>query len=218
MEVPDHLLARSRARRAALGLGGDDAAPGNSPGDSVPAPPDVAGSGAVSAATAGAVAAPAPIVKSTPAPPSFTGPKQSPPRHNRVPYWMMPVTAIVPIWAIFYFGAFGSRVITKPLTPVERGAKVFRSAGCSGCHGAAGQGNPAIGAPKLAAGEVVKTFPDEADHVAWVTGGSIGGGQPYGDPAREGGQHHSKGGMPAFGASLSADDIEAVITYEREGL
>jgi mono/diheme cytochrome c family protein len=48
----------------------------------------------------------------------------------------------------------------------------------------------------------------------WIRGGSTTG-LPYGDPAREGGQHISKGGMPAFGGQLSDAEIENVILYVR---
>ena len=39
------------------------------------------------------------------------------------------------------------------------------------CHGASGQGG--VG-PRLAGGEVLKTFPNIDDHIAWVTNGSAG--------------------------------------------
>ncbi|MES4793369.1 MAG: hypothetical protein C4321_10695, partial [Chloroflexota bacterium] len=74
--------------------------------------------------------------------------------------------------------------------------------------------------PKLA-GEVTKTFPNEADHVEWVKTGSIGKpkGTPYGDPNREGGQHTvQQGVMPAFAGTLTEEEILAVVKYEREGL
>ena len=95
------------------------------------------------------------------------------------------------------------------------------AAQCSGCHsgdGSGGQGRP------LKNGEVLLTFPDPADHIAWVTGGSesVGAGNPYGDPKRPGGQHIAEetagGAMPAFGGTLSADEIVAVVRYEREVL
>ena len=74
--------------------------------------------------------------------------------------------------------------------------------------------------PPLAGGEVAKTFPDPVEHEKFVSEGSSKiKGQPYGDPAREGGQHTAaSGGMPSFAGQLSAEEITAVVTYEREGL
>src|SRR6185503_1051257 len=71
-EVPEHLLQRSRERRAALGLGGGDA------GDAAPAasaaatPATSAAGGAASAAPA--VRAPVPVAPGAPPPAPFTPP------------------------------------------------------------------------------------------------------------------------------------------------
>ena len=209
-EVPEHLLRRSQERRVALGLATDDSGAaeassgGGSTGGSTPA-----------ASPAASVPGGAPIAKSNPVPPSFGGPAPIPTPRGRLPFWVKPILVAVPVWALFYAASLGEAKEIGPTDPVELGGEIFRSAGCSGCHGQNGEGG--VG-PKLAGGEVVKTFPDEADHVAWVTGGSIGDNKPYGDPAREGGQRASKGGMPAFGSSLSPEEIDAVVAYEREGL
>jgi mono/diheme cytochrome c family protein len=127
---------------------------------------------------------------------------------------MMPVILLLPLWAIIYLGAFGeSSTAAGPRT----GAQIFQQAGCVNCHGAQGQGG--VG-PQLAGGQVSKTFPNQADQEAFVHTGSSGiKGQPYGDPAREGGQHIAKsGGMPSFAGQLTDEEITAVVTYEREGL
>jgi mono/diheme cytochrome c family protein len=208
-EVPDYLLERSRARRAALGLGGGGAAPapaGDSPGDASPA-----------AATSAAAPAPAAAPSTAPAAapeklPTYIAPAG--PRSG-IPVWMMPVILMLPLWAIVYLGAFGtSTAATGPAT----GAEIFHTiAGCQNCHGAAGEGG--VG-PKLAAGEVKKTFPNIDDQIAFVKAGSTPiKGQPYGDPAREGGQHIAKtGGMPTFGGQLTDEEIKTVVEYERDGL
>jgi mono/diheme cytochrome c family protein len=118
----------------------------------------------------------------------------------------MPVIAALPFWALLYSGAFGARPSTGPATPVEHGQAVYRSAGCSTCHGATGGGG--VG-PALA--NVTKTFPNFADHIAWVTHGSASvKGQPYGASGRV-----ATGGMPAFGDQLSAEEIVAVVCHER---
>ncbi|MEA2687201.1 MAG: hypothetical protein QOE93_2396 [Actinomycetota bacterium] len=209
-EVPDYLLERSRARRAALGLGGGGDAPAPSDagaGDATPAPAGSAPGDAVSAPAA----ASAPTTTPTPALPTYVAPAG--PRSG-IPVWMMPVILILPLWAIVYLGAFGeSSTAAGPRT----GAQIFQQAGCVNCHGAQGQGG--VG-PMLAGGQVSKTFPNEADQVKFVTEGSSKiKGQPYGDPAREGGQHTANtGGMPSFAGQLSDEEITAVVQYEREGL
>jgi mono/diheme cytochrome c family protein len=71
------------------------------------------------------------------------------------------------------------------------GAVIFGQR-CAGCHG--GDGSGGIG-PRLAGGRVVADFPDQQQQIAFVTSG--------------------RGGMPAFGERLSADEIAAVVDYTR---
>lgn len=135
---------------------------------------------------------------------------------TRVPMWVMPVLVLLPFWGFLYMGAFGERGTQEVLDPLVLGAQVYRSQGCSSCHGASGEGG--VG-PALAGGEAALTFPDEADHEAWIKSGSGGvKGQPYGDPDRPGGQRGpAKGIMPGF-PGLSDEEIKAVVAYEREKL
>jgi mono/diheme cytochrome c family protein len=207
-EVPEHLLRRSKERRAALGLGGGDA--GGAPSEATtPAAAETTPAPAAAAAEVVPAAAPPPVEEVAP----YVEPL--PPR--RIPMWVYPVLAVLPFWAFVYFGAYGTRE-SGPVDPMVLGQEVFQTAGCGGCHGAEGQGSGTF--PKLADGEAVKTFPDEADHIEWVkTGSAPFKGQPYGDPNREGGQHIAQTGqMPAFAGTLSEEEIEAVVLYEREGL
>jgi mono/diheme cytochrome c family protein len=127
----------------------------------------------------------------------------------------MPVLVILPVYAILYFGAFGNRHAAA-VTPLSDGNTVFH-ANCAACHGSNGEGG--VG-PKLAGGEAVKTFPNAATQISWVkTGSGPFTGKLYGDPNRAGGQHGpAKGGMPAFGGSLSEQQIQDVVLYERTGL
>ena len=76
----------------------------------------------------------------------------------------------------------------------DLGAEVYASS-CAGCHGSDGGGG--VG-PQLADGAVVEAFPDPADEVAVVTDG--------------------RGGMPAFGDRLSAEEIDAVVEFTRTTL
>jgi hypothetical protein len=64
--------------------------------------------------------------------------------------------------------------------------------------------------------DVVKTFPAVADHINWVKNGDVGlaPGTPYG----VGRTTHSDGytaNMPAFGATLTEEQIDSVVHYER---
>ena len=219
-EVPDHLLRRSRERREALGLdageGGETPAPA-----SAAAPADAEPATAVPATTAAAVAAPAAaapapvVVDDTPVIPAYIQARVR--LRSKNPLWVMPVLVGLPLWAFFYAFAFSPPKKTGPVDPLVLGAEVYRSAGCSGCHGGAGEGG--VG-PKLAGGDSKLTFPDEAAHVSWVqTGSGPFTGQKYGDPKRPGGQlGPAKGIMPAFSGTLSGAQIEAVVKYEREKL
>ena len=134
----------------------------------------------------------------------------------RLPVWILPVLVILPFWGILYVGAFGSRDKAEALTGAALGAQVYRSQGCSSCHGAAGEGG--VG-PALHGGEAKLTFPDEKDHISWVkTGSAPFKGRLYGAEDREGGQRGpATGGMPAF-SSLSDEQVAAVVLYERDEL
>lgn len=217
-EVPEYLLRRSKERREALGLtpvggpGGTDAPDAGGGGtaaaaaapETAPAVPEAAAPAAPEAAAV-AAAAPTDDLPTYLPPP---GPK------NGIPVWMYPVLAVLPLWAFVYLGSFGSRGGT--LTPAQLGAQVYSSS-CASCHGATGGGG--IG-PALAGGETALTFPNQEDHVAWIQNGSgPTRGQGYGDPARPGGQRMATtGNMPAFSGTLTEEQIQAVVVYEREGL
>jgi mono/diheme cytochrome c family protein len=205
-EVPEHLLARSAARRAAL-----------TGGEAPDATPATTGASAPAAASAAPAAAPAKVV---PTEPAFIEPvskvaqeKFQSVKRRRVPAWAIGVLTLLPVWGFLYIGAFGTRAEEEA---APDGSAIFAN-NCAACHGASGQGG--VG-PKLADGEVKLTFPDEADHLDWIkTGSASHKGQPYGAADRPGGQHvANSGGMPAFSPKLSDEEIQAVADYEREGL
>jgi mono/diheme cytochrome c family protein len=79
-------------------------------------------------------------------------------------------------------------VVAGDATP---GATIF-SGNCARCHGAEGSGG--LG-PQLSGGAVLDRFPDAADEIEFVTRG--------------------RGGMPAFGGTLSAEEIQQVVQYTR---
>ena len=131
-----------------------------------------------------------------------------------IPNWMMPVLLILPFWAMVYMGAFAEpEAAAGPRT----GAQVYVAAGCGACHGPTGGGG--VG-PALAGGQAKLTFPSEADQIAWIENGSSPSrGQPYGDPNRPGGPRPpASGGMPAFKAQLTPEEILAVTQYTRDRL
>lgn len=225
-EIPEHLLRRSRERRAALGLGGGDEGSGDeasaSGGAALPAKADSAAAARTSTPAAPARAEAAALAKaeaaeaaSAAAAASYIAPPTGP-HKVRVPVWVMPVLVALPLWAFFYPGAFGNHKKAASTDPITIGAQVYRSSGCSGCHGANGEGG--VG-PALHGGVSVKTFPNEADQVKWIQTGSVPfTGQLYGDPNREGGQAGpAKGDMPPF-STLSPAQISAVVLYERTKL
>lgn len=220
-EVPEHLLKRSRDRRAALGLGGGGDGGG---GDTAPAPEPAGGgeSTAVEAAGAGAAARPA---AAEPAEVEAAPPKPLPPyvqaavTRKKIPFWAMPALAFLPLWAIMYANTLSEPESTEP-SPLDLGAELY-AARCASCHGGGGGGG--VGRP-LADGEVVKTFPDIESMLefVWVGTEGIGVGQPYGDPGREGGPHvggsYNGNLMPAFADVLTQDELLAVVRHERETL
>jgi mono/diheme cytochrome c family protein len=206
-EVPEYLLRRSRERREALGLatGG-----GETPPSSEPAPAAELPSGEATTAEVPAVVEPeAEVVPTAPAYVAPAGPRSG------IPAWMLPVLAILPFWAFIYVYALEPQESTTPLTPIQLGAQVY-NANCASCHAADGAG---VGDYPPLAGEVLKTFPEEADHITWVQEGSQtkAEGTPYGDPNREGGQQVVElRAMPGFAGTLSPEELDAVVLYERE--
>jgi mono/diheme cytochrome c family protein len=203
-EIPEHLLERSRSRRAALGLEGGSAAPATSesPGAAPSAAP------AAKAPAKAAAAAPVPIA----ARPEVTlSPyARAAERRKKIPFWAVPVLLFLPLWAFLYWG-------TLDAPPAEVagllavGQEQYGS--CVACHAASGAGVGAI--PGLTESHL--TFPDYAGQVWWVVNGSaaVSQGAPYGDPNRPGGQRISMGGMPAWGNALTARQILGVVYYER---
>ena len=214
-EVPPHLLDRSRARRAALGLGsgGEDGS-----GDGAAAP--AAASTAVAAATPAAAAAPARAAApapSVPAEPVYIAPP-IPKGTALAKLGSVFFLIATPIWALFMFNSF-TVPKSSVKTPAEIGAALYTSANCATCHLPNGAGKEAggVGRP-LYNGNAELTFPDPLEQVAFVKHGSCPVGTPYGDPKRAGGQHQSQGNMPAFDGVLTDEQILYVVAYERSVL
>ncbi|MEZ5139434.1 MAG: c-type cytochrome [Acidimicrobiales bacterium] len=135
-EIPEHLLKRAAAARAAKG-GGE--APAEAPatpagGEAAPAAP--------AAAVEKAPAAPAPLPTLDDAPPKATpdiAVVAAAKRRKRVPFWAAPVLALLPLWAVIYVAS----VQPPPAgdtDPLVIGKEAYTANGCSGCHGADGGG------------------------------------------------------------------------------
>jgi mono/diheme cytochrome c family protein len=200
-EIPEHLLARSRARREAAGL----ATPAE--GGAAPAPT----AGGEVEPVAAAVATPAAAAAPPPPPPP---PKPDPPyiqaykNRKKIPVWAMPALALLPLWAFIY-----ANTLEKPAAeqtgPLAAGAKIYQQ--CATCHGADGGGG--IG-PSFQNGVLAQDWPKFQDQIRWVSLGSAGWpGDTYGA------QNKPKlGGMPPWASALTPLQIAQVVRYEREVL
>jgi len=224
-EIPEHLLKRAAARRAAM-AGGEtpaEGAPSAAPAETAPS----SGTGAVAAvskATTPKRPAPLPTLDDAEAaPPPDIAVVAAAKRRKRIPYWAAPVLALLPLWAFLYLYA---------LQPPPAGAndalavgKEIYSANCASCHLASGDGAKGGGVgQQLSDGHVLKTFADPLDQLHWIAFGAEGGARPngtYGDPDRPGGAMNVNtltGEMFAFGKTLSPEELAAVTIYVREGL
>jgi mono/diheme cytochrome c family protein len=221
-EIPEHLLKRSRDRRAALGLGGDAAseATESTAAGATPATPAVRETGAATTGpTAPAGRAPVPPAATPPAPKPDTPVVQAYKRRRKIPIWAMAALSLLPIWAFMYWRSLTQQA-EAVAGPIGVGAEVFTN--CASCHGPTGGGG--VGYP-FAGGEVLKTFPHIEDQLRYVYYGTaeynLAGVEIYGNPEREGGPHIAggRGNMPQQGADagggLTDDEILAVVCHER---
>jgi mono/diheme cytochrome c family protein len=157
----------------------------------------------------------------------------------RIPTWLVGLMLVVPLFALFALGGSSTGACgeaTELDTDVISGQIVncdgsqFTGAGtgggtadfvalggeiyngqavsgvnCAGCHGGNGEGGvgPALGG-------VLTTFGACPDHIEWVTLGSAGFPDGHGDTNKP-----TAGGMPAFGGTLTQEQIAAVSSFER---
>jgi mono/diheme cytochrome c family protein len=219
-EIPEHLLKRSRERRAAIGQGGDAGASDDAASAPAATPATTEQAPAAAAAPSGPPARTAPPAAPAPTPPKpdpayVTAAKQ----RRKVPWWAMATLGLMPVWGLMYV-----RALTEPPEVVEGplgiGAEQYGS--CAACHGAAGGGGVGYA---FSGGEVLKTFPvieDQLRYVYWGTGAyNLAGVEIYGNPDREGGPHltNGLGVMPqqgsAAGGGLTDYEILGVVCHER---
>ncbi len=212
-EIPEHLLKRSRERKAALsGESGDAETPAEETSTAVePA--------AAPAAAPAVAAAPLPDVPAEPVPVKAAPYVEQYQERKKMPFWIAPVLLALPVWALFYVGTL-ERVPQGLTGLLGEGEELYIESGCSGCHGAEGGGG--IG-PALAGGEVHITFTSIEDQMAWIARGSaiVGTGELYSSPdsLRE---RRVAGQMPGYGlgasTELNIEQLLAVTLYERTQL
>lgn len=210
-EIPEHLLKRSKAAKAAKS------------GEAPPADAAEATSSAVepaAAATPAPAAAPVPDVVAEPEPePAKVAPYvEKYEARKKMPFWIIPVLLTLPVWAAMYVGTL-ERVPQGLTGLLGEGEHLYVESGCAGCHGAEGGGG--IG-PAFSDGEVHVSFTAIEDQMLWVLQGSavVGTGNTYtsADSARP---RAVSGGaqMPGYSAGNSSElDMEqllAVVLYER---
>ena len=210
-EIPEHLLKRSRERRSAVG--GDAATPAVGEGSGTPAP--------AAAPVARVAAAPVPARVEAPKPvPAYIAAARN---RRKIPIWISPVLALLPLWLFVYVNAMTAQ--PKRVTgPLAVGATTF-TGNCSSCH--AGDGSGGIGYP-LYNGEVIKSFPNIADQIRFIYNGNKAYvGVTYTPADRQGGPHvggvkGAGGQMPAWGTAnggvLTDAEILSVVCHERYGL
>ncbi|MYJ14044.1 MAG: cytochrome c [Acidimicrobiia bacterium] len=137
---------------------------------------------------------------------------------NKIPYWVMPVLLFLPIWAFMYIGTLDEP--TRAATGIVADGQALYAAQCAVCHVASGAGGGT--GPRLNDGEVLLTFPDDAEnlglaqHMAWVAVATDGTGEgnPYGAPER-GRTAGWFANMPGHYDELTGTEILAVVLYER---
>jgi mono/diheme cytochrome c family protein len=210
-EVPEHLLRRSRERRAALGLeGGETPAAATGEGEAEAAAPAAAAPVPAAAAATPAPAPAAAVEEARVAPPKPEPAYiQAAKQRKRIPFWAMPVLAALPIWGYVYV-----RTLEPPPTgetdPLVLGTELF-GANCASCHGATGGGGAG---PAFTDGAVVETWPDWRDHVMWVRLGDANWpGDTYGAQHKP---KQSASGMPSFADTLTDQEIAQIVLHERE--
>lgn len=220
-EIPDHLLKRSRERRAAIGQG-KDVSPRSVEATQTHSNPDPAQVSAVASAPVQRAEIPAQEDPAPPAPdPHYVAAAK---QRRKVPFWAMATLSLMPVWGFMYVRALTTSATAEP-GPLGLGAEVY--SGCASCHGGDGEGVTGLGYP-FADGEILDTFPHIEDHIRYVYYGTdqynLAGVEIYGDPDRTSGPHitGSRGVMPQqgsnIGGSLTDEEIVAVVCHERYSL
>jgi mono/diheme cytochrome c family protein len=220
-EVPEHLLERTRQRRMALGLpvsGGADApASGGAPAATATAVADDAAPAVIDPAVATAIAeTPTSDAEVTPVSPAVRAAES----RRKAPWWAITALVALPVWGFFYANSL-ERPVSEPAL-IAGGRELYAEKGCSGCHGADGEGAGA--GPALT--EVHETFPEPERMAVWIRLGTagwadtFGADTPYGAQGRLIGDTLGPGAqMPSHGLDkLSAEELLEVVLFIRHGI
>ncbi|MEL0040156.1 MAG: c-type cytochrome [Ilumatobacter sp.] len=211
-EIPEHLLKRSRDRRAAAGGASDS--PGTevaTTGDTTPAEAAPAAPAATGPAARTAAAAPAEPPAKAPDSPVVAAYRA----RRKVPFWAMAALALLPIWTFMYVRSVTAQA-EEASGPLAMGAEIYSN--CAACHGGGGGGGVGYA---FTEGEVLLTFPNIEDQLRYVLYGTgsynVAGVEIYGDPDRPGGPHvtGARGAMPGFEGALTDYEILSVVCHER---
>lgn len=221
-EIPEHLLKKAAAARAAR-AGGD--APAD---DAAPAASDApAAAAAPAAAVEKTKAAPAPLPTLDDEAPKVVADipvVAAAKARKRIPFWAAPVLALLPLWGVIYVFSVQPPPAGES-DPLVIGKEVY-TANCAACHLPNGNGVASGGTgQQLSDGVPLDTFADPLSMAYWIHYGAAAGGAradgTYGDLTRPGGPHSlstlPNGAMPGF-PDLSAEEMAAVIIYIREEL
>jgi mono/diheme cytochrome c family protein len=212
-EIPEHLLARSKARRQAIGQDGGDA-----PAAEVPAAGAAVEKASAAAAPAGPAAAPglapakAPAAVAAAPPPPLRPEVEAALARKKMPWWATTACVSLVVWAFLF--AFTLEPRETESAAIAEGRELYSP--CSGCHGATGGG---ASGPAFTGGALIETFSAWEDQVEWVTVGSADWPEAtYGDNAKP---VQGVGIMPGFGADhgdydYTEEEILLVVRYERE--
>lgn len=205
-EIPEHLLKRSKAAKSGKSAdGGSDAG-----GDAGSAP--VAAESAAPAAAAPVAGADLPNLDPEPEPPKPVAPSVAAAMsRKRVPVWVLPIIAALPVWAYAFAGTMQQPEVEDEV--LIEAAELYGA--CAGCHGGNGGGGTGY---QLSDGEVLATFPDAIDMMVHVARGSDAIlDEPYGarpdDPRVAGAR--GRGAMPAQLNTLNQIELELVVFHER---
>ena len=208
-EIPEHLLKRSKERRAAVsGESADAAAPASA------SPATVASSAPAAAPAAAAPAKAAPAAPPPPKPdPAYIAAAKS---RKRIPFWAMATLSLLPIWGFLYVQGLKPEAKTVA-GPIGAGQKLYSS--CATCHLSNGAG--AVGR-SFQQGSLQKTFPHIEDQLNLVYVGSQAyrdAGLTYYGAKAVGHLGYNGNFMPSQHSSgLTEDQILAVVCHERYDL
>ncbi len=138
-------------------------------------------------------------------------------RRKKIPFWAMPVVALLPVW-VWIFVASMQEPEVEVVGPLAAGAEVY--AKCASCHGTNGEGGVGY---QLNNGEVLKSFTTFEQMVEFIYNGNKAYiGQPYGSGRHVGGALGAAGAMPSWGSTAGGElsDLELleVVCHERYSL